>query len=74
MFSCYEKNQIQLLDRTQSGLPSKKGRATTIHDYKRHDITTFFAALNVLDGAVTGGQCQTRHGHTESLKFLRQIE
>ena len=71
---CDEKSQVQALDRTQPGLPMKKGRAQTMtHDYKRHGTTTLFAALNVLDGQVIG-QCQQRHTHVEWLKFLRQIE
>ena len=46
MFSVDEKSQIQALDRTQPGLPIKKGRAGTMtHDYKRHGTTTLFAAL-----------------------------
>jgi transposase len=70
---CDEKSQVQALDRTQPGLPLKKGRAATMtHDYKRNGTTTLFAALNVLDGKVIG-QCQQRHRHTEWLKFLRQI-
>ncbi len=70
---CDEKSQVQALDRTQPGLPLKKGRAATMtHDYKRHGTTTLFAALNVLDGAVIG-QCQQRHTHVEWLKFLKQI-
>jgi transposase len=71
---CDEKSQVQALDRTQPGLPMKKGRAATMtHDYKRNGTTTLFAALNVLDGQVIG-QCQQRHTHTEWLKFLRQID
>ena len=71
---CDEKSQIQALDRTQPGLPMKKGRAQTMtHDYKRHGTTTLFAALNVLDGKVIG-QCQKRHTHAEWLKFLRKID
>ncbi|WP_089723791.1 IS630 family transposase [Candidatus Thiosymbion oneisti] len=71
---CDEKSQVQALDRTQPGLPLKKGRAATMtHDYKRHGTTTLFAALNVLDGTVIG-HCQARHRHLEWLKFLRQIE
>ncbi len=71
---CDEKSQVQALDRTQPGLPMKKGRAATMtHDYKRNGTTTLFAALNVLDGQVIG-QCQQRHTHVEWLKFLRQIE
>lgn len=71
---CDEKSQVQALDRTQPGLPMKKGRAATMtHDYKRNDTTTLFAALNVLDGTVIS-QCQKRHRHIEWLKFLRQID
>jgi transposase len=71
---CDEKSQVQALDRTQPGLPLKKGRAgTRTHDYKRHGTTTLFAALNVLDGQVIS-QCQQRHRHGEWLKFLRQID
>ncbi len=71
---CDEKSQVQALDRTQPGLPLKKGRAATMtHDYKRHGTTTLFAALNILDGKLIA-QCQQRHRHTEWLKFLRQID
>ncbi len=71
---CDEKRQVQALDRTQPGLPLKKGRASTMtHDYKRNGTTTLFAALNALDGRVIA-QCQQRHRHTEWLGFLRQID
>jgi transposase len=71
---CDEKSQVQALDRTQPGLPLKKGRAATMtHDYKRNGTTTLFAALNVLDGQVIA-QCQQRHRHIEWLKFLKQID
>jgi transposase len=74
VLSCDEKSQVQALDRTQPGLPMKKGRAQTMtHDYKRHGTTTLFAAMNVLDGTVIG-QCQQRHTHAEWLKFLRKID
>ena len=69
-----EKSQIQALDRTQPGLPLKKGRCgTTTHDYKRNGTTTLFAALNVLDGKVIG-ECHGRHRHQEWLKFLRRLD
>ncbi|MHB1203423.1 MAG: IS630 family transposase [Acidithiobacillus sp.] len=69
-----EKSQVQALDRTQPGLPLKKGRAETMtHDYKRNGTTTLFAALNVLDGQVIG-QCQQRHTHAEWLKFLKKVD
>lgn len=69
-----EKSQIQALDRTQPGLPLKKGRAGTMtHDYKRHGTTTLFAALNMLDGTVIG-TCMPRHRHREFLRFLALID
>ena len=69
-----EKTQIQALDRTQPGLPMKKGRLGTMtHDYKRNGTTCLFAALEVLQGKVIG-QCFTRHRHQEFLKFLRRID
>jgi transposase len=74
VFSVDEKSQIQALDRTQPGLPMKKGRAGTMtHDYKRHGTTTLFAALDVATGRVIG-QCMKRHRHQEWLKFLRTID
>jgi transposase len=69
-----EKSQIQALDRTQPGLPIKKGRCGTMtHDYKRNGTTTLFAALEVLQGRVIG-QCHQRHRHQEFLKFLRTLD
>ena len=69
-----EKSQIQALDRTQPGLPLKKGRAATMtHDYKRHDTTTLFAALDVKSGMVIG-ECLPRHRAKEFLRFLRRID
>jgi transposase len=69
-----EKSQIQALDRTQPGLPIKKGRAGTMtHDYKRHGTTTLFAALDVASGRVIG-ECMKRHRHQEWLRFLRAID
>jgi transposase len=74
VLSLDEKSQIQALDRTQPGLPLKKGRgATMTHDYKRHGTTTLFAALNIADGAIIG-TCMDRHRHQEWLKFLRLID
>ena len=69
-----EKSQIQALDRTQPGLPLKKGRCGTMtHDYKRNGTTTLFAALELLQGKVIG-QCYQRHRHQEFLKFLRCLD
>jgi len=74
VLSIDEKSQIQALDRTQPGLPLKKGRAGTMtHDYKRHGTTSLFAALNVLDGQVIG-ECMKRHRHQEFLRFLRRVD
>ena len=74
VLSVDEKSQIQALDRTQPGLPMKKGRAGTLtHDYKRHGTTTLFAALNTLDGSVIG-RCMQRHRHQEFIRFLNQVE
>ena len=69
-----EKSQIQALDRTQPGLPMKKGRSgTTTHDYKRNGTATLFAALDALEGQVIS-MCDDRHRHQEWLKFLRVID
>lgn len=74
VLSVDEKSQIQALDRTQPGLPMKRGRAETMtHDYKRNGTTTLFAALNTLDGSVIG-QCLPRHRHQEFLRFLGTID
>ena len=74
VFSVDEKSQIQALDRTQPGLPLKKGRCGTMtHDYKRHGTTTLFAALSMLDGKVIG-DCMPRHRHQEFIRFLNRID
>jgi transposase len=74
VLSCDEKSQIQALDRTQPGLPMKKGRGGTMtHDYKRNGTTSLFVAMNVLDGTIIS-KCQARHRHQEWLKFLRLIK
>jgi transposase len=69
-----EKSQIQALDRTQPGLPMKKGRCDTMtHDYKRNETATLFAALDALEGQGIS-MCDDRHRHQEWLKFLRPID
>jgi len=69
-----EKSQIQALDRTQPGLPLKKGRCGTLtHDYKRNGTTTLYAALSLLDGRVIG-DCMPRHRHQEFIRFLKRID
>lgn len=74
VFAFDEKSQIQALDRTQPGLPLKKGRAGTMtHDYKRFGTTTLFAALDVATGEVMH-ECMPRHRHQEFLRFLKEVE
>jgi len=74
VFSCDEKSQIQALDRTQPGLPLKKGRCQTMtHDYKRNGTTSLFAALETATGKVVA-KCMNKHRHEEWLKFLKLIE
>ncbi|WP_024512598.1 IS630 family transposase [Bradyrhizobium sp. ARR65] len=74
VLSVDEKSQIQALDRTQPGLPLRKGRAATMtHDYKRNGTTTLFAAFDVLEGKVIG-RCMQKHRHQEFIRFLNQIE
>jgi len=71
---CDEKSQVQALDRTQPGLPMKRGRAGTMtHDYKRNGTTTLFAAMDISDGRIIS-RCQPRHRHQEWLKFLNEIK
>jgi transposase len=73
VLSVDEKSQIQALDRTQPGLPLKKGRCGTMtHDYKRHGTTTLFAALDVACGKVIG-QCMQSHRHQEFIRFLNRL-
>ena len=74
LLSVDEKSQIQALDRTQPGLPLKRGRCGTMtHDYKRNGTTTLFAALELAAGTVVG-ECYARHRHQEFLKFLNRLD
>jgi transposase len=74
VFSVDEKTQIQALDRTQPGLPLKKGRAGTMtHDYKRHGTTNLFAALDVATGEILH-ECQPRNRNQEFLRFMKKVE
>jgi hypothetical protein len=82
VLSVDEKSQIQALDRTQPGMPLKKGRCGTMsgkplglttHDFKRNGTTTLFAALNVLEGSIIG-RCMQRHRHQAFIRFLNAIE
>jgi transposase len=74
VLACDEKSQIQALDRTQPGLPMKKGRAGTMtHDYKRNGTTSLFAAMNIADGTIIS-ECLPQHRHQEWLRFLKLIK
>jgi len=74
VFSVDEKTQVQALDRTQPGLPLKKGRAGTMtHDYKRHGTTNLFAALDIATGAVLH-ECMPRNSNLEFLRFMKKVE
>ena len=74
VLSLDEKTQIQALDRTQPGLPLKRGKcANMTHDYNRNGTTTLFAALNVLEGNVIG-RCMQRHTHEDFIRFLNSVE
>jgi transposase len=74
VLACDEKSQIQALDRTQPGLPLKKGRCGTMtHDYKRNGTTSLFAAMNVADGTIIG-ECLPQHRHQDWLRFLKLIQ
>jgi hypothetical protein len=74
VLSCDEKSQMQALDRTQPGLPMKKGRyGTMTHDYKRNGTTTLLDALNTLDGSILE-TCMPRHRHQEWIRFLNLIK
>ncbi len=74
VLSIDEKSQIQALDRTQPGLPLKRGRCGTMtHDYIRNGTTTLFAALDVAAGKVIG-RCMQRHRHQEFIRFLNAVE
>lgn len=74
VFSVDEKSQIQALDRTQPGLPLRRGRANTMtHDYKRNGTTTLFAAIEMAEGRVIA-RCMPRHRHQEWIRFLATID
>ncbi len=69
-----EKSQIQALDRSQPMFPLRPGQvARRSHDYKRHGVTSLFAALDIATGYVIG-KCFPRHRAIEFRKFLDEIE
>ena len=74
VFCVDEQSSIQALDRSQPGLPMKKGRyGTMTHDDKRHGTSTLFAALNTATGEVIG-ECKKRPRHEEFLSFLKTVD
>jgi transposase len=73
VLSLDDKTQIQALDRTQPMLPLRPGQVERrSHDYKRHGITSLFAALEVGTGQVTN-QARARHTGDDFLAFLRLL-
>lgn len=73
VLSVDEKTQIQALDRTQPMLPLAAGRIEGwTHDYRRHGVTSLYAAFDVATGEVIG-RVTKRHRAREFLAFLRQI-
>jgi transposase len=69
-----EKSQIQALSRTQPVLPMRAGQMERrTHDYKRHGVTSLFAALDIATGSVLG-KCYRRHRSVEFLDFLKKID
>jgi transposase len=69
-----EKSQIQALSRTQPVLPMRAGQQERrTHDYKRHGVTSLFAALDIATGSVLG-KCYRRHRSVEFLDFLKKID
>ena len=68
-----EKTQIQALERTQPLLalrPNMPARQT--HDYRRHGLTSLYAALEVASGKVVG-ECSKRHTASDFLRFLKSL-
>lgn len=60
-----ETSQIQALDRTQPVLPMSPGQIERrSHDYKRHGVTSLFAALDIATERIIG-KCYPRHRSTE---------
>ena len=69
-----EKSQIQALSRSQPILPMRPGQLERrTHDYKRHGVTSLFAALDIATGRVLG-KCYRRHRSVEFLNFLKEID
>jgi transposase len=68
-----EKTQIQALSRTQPLLPWRPGlSARQTHDYRRHGLTSLYAALEVQSGRVIG-ECAPRHTGADFLRFLKRV-
>jgi len=76
VLSVDEKSQIQALDRTQPGLPLKKGRAGTMtHDYTaaRND-DAFCRAETFWTARSSVANMQAAIGHQEFIRFLNAVE
>jgi len=68
-----EKTQIQALERTQPLLPLRPHHpARHTHDYRRHGLTSLYAALEVASGKVVGA-CSPRHTGSDFLRFLKSL-
>jgi len=73
VLSVDEKTQIQALERTQPLLPLRPHHpARQTHDYRRHGLTSLYAALEVGSGRVTG-ECSPRHTGADFLRFLKRL-
>lgn len=73
VLSLDEKTQIQALERTQPMLPLRPNLpARQTHDYRRHGLTSLYAALEVASGRVLG-ECSERHTGTDFLRFLKSL-
>lgn len=73
VLSMDEKTQIQALERTQPILPLRANLpARQTHDYRRHGLTSLYAALEIASGTVIG-KCSDRHTGADFLRFLKII-
>src|SRR3989441_1647091 len=73
VLSLDEKTQIQALSRTQPLLPLRPGLpARQTHDYRRHGLTSLYAALEIATGRVIG-DCTPRHTGADFLRFIKAV-
>jgi transposase len=74
VLSVDEKTQIQALERTQPLLPLRPNLpARQTHDYRRHGLTSLYAALEVASGRILG-ECSERHTGADFLRFLKRLQ